>query len=176
MSRFNKQQVNDMTPLQTLCKMAATANIDQLNAAIDALKGNRPLLEATNGKPKSRFASVLDQHPTLMMDRELSGMVQKWIKHVGVRMSVEKLRLDLDALDQMGAAEIVSVITRAISNGWYTLGCTNGIPGWRRKVLEESALKNHPGNPNSACYDRDACTVAMREDYSRRLEALGEQA
>jgi hypothetical protein len=65
------------------------------------------------------------------------------------------------------------VVNRAITSGWMTLGYNrSALPGWRLKQIEEEALRNHPGNPASASYDRGAVTVAMREEFRQRSEAL----
>lgn len=158
-----------MTKLQTLCKLAASATPEQLDAAIDAIKGNRPLVAVGVEKQKSKFAEIIDAHPRCKSDPEMAAIAKRWRDHVGNRMSCEKLKIDLGTLEMMDTDEAAFVVTRAIASGWMTLGEARG---WRIKQIEEQALRNHPGNPASASYDRDATTNEMREDFRRRSEAL----
>ena len=161
-----------MTPLQTLCKLAASATKEQLDAAIDAIKGNRPLVPVGVQKQKNRFAEIIDAHPRCKTDPTMAAIAKRWRDHVGSRMSCEKLRVDLTTLEMLDTDEAEFVINRAITNGWMTLGQSNGMAAWERREIEAKALKNHPGNPASASYDRNAVTVEMREDFRRRSEAL----
>lgn len=158
-----------MTPLQTLCKLASTATQEQLDAAIDAIKGNRPLVAPAIEKRKNRFAEIIDAHPRCKTDPAMAAIAKRWRDHVGSRMSCEKLRIDLGTLEMLDTDEAEFVVTRAISAGWMTLG---EAKGWRVKQIEEWSLRNHPGNPASATYDRNATTVEMRDDFRRRSEAL----
>ena len=158
-----------MTPLQTLCKLASSATKEQLDAAIDAIKGNRPLVPVGVQKQKNRFAEIIDAHPRCKSDPAMAAIAKRWRNHVGSRMSCEKLKMDLGTLEMLDTDEANHVVTRAIANGWMTLG---EAKGWRVKQIEEEALRNHPGNPASASYDRNAVTVAMREEFRRRSEAL----
>ncbi len=162
-----------MTPLQTLCKLAASATKEQLDAAIEAIKGNRPLVPVGVAKQIVRFADIIDAHPRCKTDQAMAAIAKRWRDHVGSRMSCEKLRMDLGTLEMLDTDEAEFVVNRAISNGWMTLGETkSALPGWRVKQIEEEALRNHPGNPASASYDRNAVTVEMREDFRRRSDAL----
>jgi len=163
-----------MTKLQTACKLLATATPEQLDAAIDAIKGNRPLVPVGVAKRKNRFAEIIDAHPRCKSDPAMAYIVKRWLDHVGSRMSCEKLKMDLDTLEAMVDTESAEIaVHRAVSNGWMTLGETKiALPGWRVKQIEEEALRNHPGNPASASYDRNAVTVEMREDFRKRSEAL----
>lgn len=162
-----------MTPLQTLCKLAASATKEQLDAAIDAIKGNLPLVPVGVAKQKNRFAEIIDAHPRCKTDPAMAGIAKRWRDHVGSRMSCEKLRLDLGTLEMLDTDEADFVVQRAIENGWMTLGDNrSALPGWRLKQIEEEALRNHPGNPESASYDRNAVTVEMREDFRKRSDAL----
>lgn len=158
-----------MTPLQTLCKLASSATKEQLDAAIDAIKGNRPLVPVGVQKQKNRFAEIIDAHPRCKSDPAMAAIAKRWRNHVGSRMSCEKLKMDLGTLEMLDTDEANHVVTRAIASGWMTLG---EAKGWRVKQIEEEALRNHPGNPASASYDRNAVTVAMREEFRRRSEAL----
>lgn len=162
-----------MTPLQTLCKLAASATKEQLDAAIDAIKGNRPLVPVGVQKQKNRFAEIIDAHPRCKTDPAMAAIAKRWRDHVGMRMSCEKLRIDLGVLESLPEVIAFEIVDNAIRNGWMTLGETkSALPGWRLKQIEEEALRNHPGNPASASYDRNAVTVEMREDFRRRSEAL----
>lgn len=162
-----------MTKLQTACKLLATATPEQLDAAIDAIKGNRPLVAVGVAKQKNRFAEIIDAHPRCKSDPAMAAIAKRWRDHVGMRMSCEKLRIDLGTLEMLDTDEAEFVVNRAITSGWMTLGETkSAMPGWRVKQIEEEALRNHPGNPASASYDRNAVTVAMRNDFQTRTEAL----
>jgi len=162
-----------MTKLQTACKLLATATPEQLDAAIDAIKGNRPLVAVGVAKQKNRFAEIIDAHPRCKSDPAMAAIAKRWRDHVGMRMSCEKLRIDLGTLEMLDTDEAEFVVNRAITSGWMTLGETkSAMPGWRVKQIEEEALRNHPGNPASASYDRNAVTVEMREDFRQRSEAL----
>ena len=162
-----------MTKLQTLCKLAASATPEQLDAAIDAIKGNRPLVAVGVEKQKNRFAEIIDAHPRCKTDPAMAAIAKRWRDHVGSRMSCEKLRMDFGTLEMLDTDEAEFVVNRAISNGWMALGETNSaLPGWRVKQIEEESLRNHPGNPASATYDRNATTVEMREEFRRRSDAL----
>ena len=162
-----------MTPLQTLCKLASSATPEQLGAAIDAIKGHRPLVAPAIEKQKNRFAEIIDAHPRCKSDPAMAAIAKRWRDHVGIRMSCEKLRIDLGTLEMLDTDEAEFVVNRAITSGWMTLGETkSALPGWRLKQIEEEALRNHPGNPASASYDRNATTAAMREDFRLRSEAL----
>ena len=161
-----------MTKLQTLCKLAATATPEQLDAAVDAIKGNRPLVASGIEKQKSRFAAIIDAHPRFKSDPAMAAIAKRWRDHVGNRMSCAKLQLDLAMMEILETEEADFVVTRAIRNGWFTLGQYDSMPAWRVREIETNALKNHPGNPASASYDRDATTNEMREDFRRRSEAL----
>ncbi len=162
-----------MTKLQTVCKLLATATPEQLDAAIDAIKGNRPLVPVGVAKQKNRFAEIIDAHPRCKSDPAMSQIVKRWRAHVGLRMSCEKLQVDLGILEPLTLAEANHLVTESIANGWMMLRKTDSaLPGWRVKQIEEEALRNHPGNPASASYDRNAVTVEMREEFRRRSEAL----
>ena len=161
-----------MTKLQTLCKLAASATPEQLDAAIDAIKGNRPLVPAGVAKQKSRFAEIIDAHPRCKSDPAMAEIAKRWRDHVGNRMSCAKLRLDLGTLERLNTQVAGFVVDQSIRNGWFTLSQDDLMPAWRVREIETNALKNHPGNPASASYDRDATTNEMREDFRRRSEAL----
>lgn len=161
-----------MTKLQTLCKLAASATPEQLDAAIDAIKGNRPLVAVGVEKQKSKFAEIIDAHPRCKSDPAMAAIAKRWRDHVGNRMSCAKLRLDLGTLEMLDTEEAEFVVNRAIRSGWFTLGQDDSMPAWRVREIETNALKNHPGNPASASYDRDATTNEMREDFRRRSDAL----
>ena len=162
-----------MTKLQTVLKLLASATPEQLDAAIDAIKGNRPLISVGVQKQRNRFAEIIDAHPRCKTDPAMAAIAKRWRDHVGSRMSCEKLRGDLATLEMLDTDEAEFVVNRAITNGWMTLGETkSALPGWRLKQIEEESLRNHPGNPASASYDRNAVTVEMREDFRRRSEAM----
>ncbi len=164
-----------MTKLQTLCKLAASATPEQLDAAIDAIKGNRPLVAVGVEKQKNRFAEIIDAHPRCKSDPYLSEISKSWRDHVGTRMSCAKLEMDLDTLESMEINEAFKVVDKAIRNGWYILHppkSGNGVSPWKAREIEAESLRNHPGNPASASYDRDATTNEMREDFRRRSDAL----
>lgn len=161
-----------MTKIQTLLKLLATATPEQLDAAIDAIKGNRPLIAVGVEKQKSRFAAIIDAHPRCKSDPAMAEIAKRWRDHVGNRMSCAKLRLDLGTLEMLDTEEAEFVVNRAIRSGWFTLVETDSMPSWKVIQIETNALKNHPGNPASASYDRDATTNEMREDFRRRSDAL----
>jgi|GEM_PF-6733877 len=160
-----------MTPLQTLCKLAASATKEQLDAAIDAIKGNRPLVPVGVQKQKTRFAEIIDAHPRCKTDPVMAGIAKRWRDHVGSRMSCEKLKNDLSVLESLPEVMAAGVVDNAINHGWMTLAVKERH-GFNLMQTEEAALRNHPGNPASASYDRNAVTVEMREDFRRRSEAL----
>lgn len=162
-----------MTKLQTLCKLAASATPEQLDAAIDAIKGNRPLVAVGVEKQKSKFAEIIDAHPRCKSDPAMAAIAKRWRSHVGMRMSCEKLKNDLGVLEQLPEVIAYEIVDNAIRNGWMALGEIKIDPSpWRLRQIEEQSLRNHPGNPASASYDRDATTNEMREDFRRRSEAL----